>query len=460
MDNGLPIDLSRVEDLEKELDSILIGVQKSVDENKFVKDFLAYKFPLLANKISEEFTSKMRPPEFYLDNFTLEGGKAMLHRSYYMQCFIERNAEELYDLITPIEEIIPGIPKWSVRDLKPLVDRYKEVKRLAKKTVKSDCEIAIEAMQRLAADKSRIYNKSYYDKINDISFDSIMEQFNPASSTQKKEFFEWMGIEPLAFSKDTGEASWGREQIEELQKMEDDEELLNLYQAFIDHSFAAIVRNNFINAFYKYTILHNDGTHRLHGQYKLIGAKTGRYTSNSPNMLNTPSSKSIYSKPIKRCFTAPPGYIVWQIDYAALEDKVIASLTHDTNKVITQTDDELDGHLFHATIYFKDQFIEMLGDMPHRELTIAAKAALDGEDKALAGEVKKLRDRSKNVTFGASYGAFPPKIASQNTIMKCIPESQNSEKNTSYLLQEKTEESIWVWVITSKQTTQIKMSEH
>lgn len=112
-------------------------------------------------------------------------------------------------------------------------------------------------------------------------------------------------------------------------------------------------------------------------------------------MLNTPSSKSIYSKPIKRCFTAPPGYIVWQIDYAALEDKVIASLTHDKNKVITQTDSEIDGHLFHATIYFKQQFIDILGDMPHRELTIAAKKALDEGNK----DIKKLRDRSKNVTL-------------------------------------------------------------
>lgn len=416
MDNGLPIDLSRVEDLEKELDSILAKVQTTVDNNKYIKEFLDFKYPLLAEQIAEEFKSKMRSPEYYLDEFTLEGGKAMLHRSYYMKHFIERHAETLYDLITPIEEIIPGVPKWSARDLKPLAEQFHEIKLLSKKRIKPDSIGAKECMEQLAKDRSRIYNKAYYDKIKDISFDSIMEQFNPASSTQKREFFEWLNIEPLAFSKDTGEPSWGREQIEELQRSEDDEDLLELYQAFIDHSFAAIVRNNFINAFYKYTILHDDGTHRLHGQYKLLGAKTGRYTSNSPNMLNTPSSKSIYSKPIKRCFTAPPGYIVWQIDYAALEDKVIASLTHDKNKVITQTDKEIDGHLFHATIYFKDQFIELLGDMPHRELTIAAKTALDGDDKELAGAVKKLRDRSKNVTFGASYGAFPPKIASQ---IKC-----------------------------------------
>ena len=398
MNNGLPINLDRVNDLEKELDTILKQVQNTVDNNKYIKEFQEYRYPKLAQDLKEEIESKMRSPEYYLKEFTLEGSRAMINRSYYMEVFLEQHAEELFDLITPIEEIVPGIPKWKVSDLKTLAETYHEIKRLMKKRTLPTEATAVEAMKRLAMDASRIYNKAYKDKISSISFDTVIESFNAASSTQKREFFDWLGLEPLAYSKDTGEPSWGRDQVEELLKTEEDEDLKELYQAFIDHSFAAIVRNNFINAFYKYTILHDDGVHRLHGNYKLLGAKTGRYTSNNPNMLNTPSSKSIYSKPIKRCFTAPPGFVVFQIDYSALEDRVIASLTHDKNKVILQTDKELDGHLFHATIYFRQQFIDILGDMPHRELTIAAKKALDEGDK----RIKKLRDTSMNVTFGAS----------------------------------------------------------
>ena len=59
--------------------------------------------------------------------------------------------------------------------------------------------------------------------------------------------------------------------------LEELKEVRSAVAALLDYSSAAIIRNNFLESFYQYTI-----NGRLYGNYKLGGAKSFRLTSNSP----------------------------------------------------------------------------------------------------------------------------------------------------------------------------------
>ena len=267
MANGLPIDLARVIELESTIDVTLAQVSATLAANPYIQSYLSTRYAAQVAAFVEDRTAMLKPVSHFIKPFKHSD---MVHRSYFMHIFCQHQS------ITPPSELLPtGIPRWEAK----VVSKFKETRPLLQKLLKGelppDHSMAIAAMQLLAEHKAELHNRKFLDQIAHPTLECPI--FNPSSSTQKSELFASLGIESEKFSKDTGEPSWNRDEIERVNKSSSDQSIVDLTQAFIDHSFGNIIKTNFIPAFYKYTV---DG--RLHGQYVLFGAKSFRYTSKQP----------------------------------------------------------------------------------------------------------------------------------------------------------------------------------
>lgn len=393
MNNGLPIDLHKVKELEITLDKVLKDVETTLAANPVIQNFQQIMYKEKVAKYVEGQKEKFKKAKDFIKPFD---HKKQDHRSYFMYMYAKDHGIQQPDDLLPT-----GVPKWTARMVSKLSDGKIVLKKFLEGQLNEQNNLYVkEAMQKLAEDKAVIYNKRYKQNIQEPKIE--LPKFNPASSKQKQELFAWLKIPSEKTSKTTGLPSYDRDEIERINKHTMDDSIKEFTQAMIDHSFGAIVKNNFINAFYEYTV---EG--RLYGTYKLFGAKSFRFTSSNPNMLNQPSTASIYAKPIKRCFTAPEGFLIYAIDYSALEDRVIASLTRDTNKCNIFLEG-LDGHCLNAYGYFKEEIAEhmtLTGDT-NTDVKEFFRLVEDGHK-----ELKAIRQKGKPATFGLSYGAFPKKVA-------------------------------------------------
>lgn len=397
---GIKIDQSAVERLRTTIDEILADVQTEISSNPIIIKFQKEQFVIEKNKYIQDQVSKQRSYLYYLKEYKASD---MTHRSYHVNTILERfpNATVVNNSQLP-----NGKLKWSVKDIKELANDNDDLAELltpiiSKTTYEQHYDV-IAAMKNLAFDKMSLYNRKYQQNIINVTEEDIMKPFNPASSVQKRKLFESLKIPCEQYSKETGEPSWSRDEIERVNKETTDESVRALTKSFIDHSFSAIIRANFLAAFDKYTI---DGT--LYGNLKVGGAKSFRLTSNKPNLLNMPSSASIYAKPLKKCLVAPEGFLVATADFAALEDRVIANISKDPNKIAVFLEG-LDGHSLAACYYFKEEIEVLIG--PYTDYKDAARKLKVLVDEGNS-EAKSIRQKSKPISFGLAYGAHPPKVA-------------------------------------------------
>lgn len=206
MDNGLHIDLTKVEDLETELSQILDDVANKLASNPLINEFQELQHKRIVKDYIADRKSKLRSPDYYIKPFKHND---MVHRSYFMHIYSQQQN------ITPPSSLLPtGVPKWEAKLVKRLSEQYPLLRKLVDGTISPTHPIAVEAIHLMAQHKADIYNEKFQSQIQSPNID--VPAFNCGSSKQKQELFKWLNIEPLAYSKDTGEPSWGRGQIEEL----------------------------------------------------------------------------------------------------------------------------------------------------------------------------------------------------------------------------------------------------
>jgi DNA polymerase-1 len=383
---GLYIDNDAVEALRSTIDEVLSNVDALLLRNSVIQKYQEQR-AVVAQKVHiAKSTEAVRDIGHYLRDYD---ESSMLHRTWVVNTYLKS-----VDCAKDIKET------WPVKDLKAY-NSFKENDFIAKvldKSIAKKSETVAIGMIALAEHKVELWNRPRYDKAKSKA---SLDPFNPGSAKQKQELFAMLNIEPLAVSETSGDGSWGREYIEILLKQSDhtDEAYDEVLQCIIDHSFSGIIRNNFLKAFDTYTI---DGV--LHGNIKIFGAKSFRPTSNSPNLLNMPSTKSIYAKPLKKCFIAPEGMLIYAIDLGALEDRVIANLSGDVNKSNIFLEG-LDGHSLNACGYFPEKIAEVMG--PNTDNVAYVKEFYRLADVEKHPVIGKIRSASKAPTFKLAYGGFP-----------------------------------------------------
>ena len=398
---GIPLDMDRVFELRDGLDSIIAEAQQELNSNPLIQDFQNEAFQKAKANHIQTTKEKQRQLEYYLKPFNVDN---MDHRSYFMNYLSFQ-----HNLNYKPEGLLPdGTLKWTVKDVKLCYEacQLPILSQILDKSIPVDNISVKAAMRMYATTKANLYNKQYVDQLADLSGFTIPD-FNPGSNPQVSALFQKHNLPPVVFSKETGEPSYGREALEIYEQLPEGP-MLDIVKSLLKISSVKTTRTNFVENFLNW---HING--RVYPSYKLWGTLSFRPSGGGDkkgvksgflNPLNQPATGSPQAKLVKKCIAAPEGKILISADLSSLEDRVIACIANSKAKqdIIKMN---LDGHYYHAGLYYKEQFEEILGH--YDDYTDMVKAAMDSVDPI----IKKLRQESKGGTFAMSYGAFPKKIS-------------------------------------------------
>ena len=132
---------------------------------------------------------------------------------------------------------------------------------------------------------------------------------------------------------------------------------------------------------------------RIHCSFNQYGARTGRFSSENPNLQNIPS----HNKDIRKMFVASDGYVLMSSDYSQQEPKVMTQMCGDP-KMIKAYQEGKDLYAEIAALSFNTTYENCL------------EFRTDGTTNP---EGKARRSQAKSILLGVLYGRGVPSIAEQ-----------------------------------------------
>ena len=188
--------------------------------------------------------------------------------------------------------------------------------------------------------------------------------FNPNSPKQlQKVLFEDLGLTPLKQTKRGPSTDAGT-----LQKLRGEHPIIEL---LLEYREVEKLRSTYGEGLLKEV----EDDERIHAVFNQIGARTGRLSSESPNLHNIPV-RTEQGRQFRRAFVAPEGSVLVVADYDQIELRCIAHLANDPGLIAAFTAGD-DVHVAVASRVF---------ETPAEEVTF------------------EQRSRAKAVSYGLVYG--------------------------------------------------------
>jgi DNA polymerase I len=149
----------------------------------------------------------------------------------------------------------------------------------------------------------------------------------------------------------------------------------------------------------------NSVTGRLHGNFRQIGADTGRSSCDDPNFQNIPSDEKCV---LRDCFVPPEGYIALGADYSQQELRVLAALANEPNMLKAYWQD-IDIHTMTTSQIFNldvSVLKELLASRDRKLEEQQGEEITEAEKNAV-----KNRKIAKSTNFLMAYGGSYIKLA-------------------------------------------------